>query len=113
EALCLCRPAPPGQAHGLERVAVDVLETCEHRAPDGIGLFARRLRARRVASAGFVAGAPKARRAAETNTPRAPLVELRRKVLRHEHDGYRAADLLVVVRPRTRRDQRQYRAAVG
>src|SRR4029450_1828877 len=112
-ALCLDRPAHHVETHELERVAVDVLKTCEHRAPDGISLFARRLRARRVASAGFVADAPKAWRAAETNAPRAPLVELRRKVLRHEHDGYRAADFLVVVRPRTRRDGRESRAAVG
>jgi hypothetical protein len=39
-------------------------------------------------------------------------VELRREVLRHEDDGYRAADLLVVVRSRARLDQRQHGAAI-
>src|SRR5262249_41437059 len=69
-------------------------------------LFGRRL-------AAVMAHALEAWHAAEPDAARAPLVERRREIFGHEDDGDRAADLLVVLRSRARRDQRQHGTALG
>ena len=89
-----------------------VAETVRGGGDAGFGTLALQVLITLGKVAAFVADAAEAWRAAETNAARMPLVELRRNVLGHEDHGYRTADLLVVVRPRTRRDERQHGAAV-
>jgi hypothetical protein len=104
-ALRLQRPADVVESHQRKRVAVDVLETREHAAPNRRLLGGRGVRMR--------LDPPQARRIAKMNPALVPFAVLGDDIFGEKNDRRGPADEFVVLRIGSGRDQPEHRSSVG